>query len=441
MRTPQAPAAALLALLTLAACEEPEGILPGPREAVGDGAGGGAVLAAAADDVRGPAPIALPPAQRLAAWPLRVGNAANDPPHATLRAAPQRVWSADIGQGDRRRLRITADPVSDGARVFTLDSATRVTATTTGGATAWSRSLVPAWDRAGDAAGGGLAVAGGTVFASTGYGELHALDAATGATRWTQRLDAAVTAPKAVDGVVYVVSRDNRAWAIEADTGRVRWEAQAAPGAAVVATAPAPAVAGRLAIFPFGSGEVVATLRDSGLQVWSAGIVGSRRGVAYANVGDITGDPVVSDGRVHFGTTSGRTVAVDARDGQRDWTLDEGMVSPPVVVAGALFAVTDRAQLIRVDAATGAIVWRADLPFHRNRRPARREGVVVHHGPVLAGGRLWIASSDGALRGFDPASGALGAQLPLPGGAASRPIAFGDALYVVGRDGELHAFR
>jgi outer membrane protein assembly factor BamB len=67
--------------------------------------------------------------------------------------------------------------------------------------------------------------------------------------------------------------------------------------------------------------------------------------------------------------------------------------------------------------------------------------VFAHHGPVLAGGRLWVASSDGALRGFDPASGALVARAEIPGGGASRPIAFGDALYVVGRGGDLHAFR
>ncbi|WP_308917962.1 PQQ-like beta-propeller repeat protein [Jannaschia sp. LMIT008] len=431
----------LLAAILLAACSNQDPVLPGERQDV-RADGGPGVLAVVATDVRGPTPIALPAARRLADWPLRVGNVRNDPGHATLRPTPQRVWSTSIGQGDTRRQRITADPVSDGARIFTMDARSRVTATTLDGAIVWSVSLVPNWDRDIDAAGGGLAVAGGTLYATTGYGQLHALDASSGGSRWVQRLDAPLTAPKPSGGLVYLVSRDGRGWAVAADTGRIRWEVPAAEASIVIATAPAPALTDRLAVFPFGSGEVVATQRDSGVRVWGTSILDSRRGVAYADVGDITGDPVVSGGRIYVGTTSGRIVALDAESGDRLWTARDGAVSPLVAAGGSVFAVTDRAQLIRLDAATGETVWRADLPFYRNtRRLARRQGVFVHHGPVLAGGRLWVASSDGALRGFDPTSGALAASASLPDGAATRPIAFRDALFVVGSDGTLHAYR
>ena len=44
---------------------------------------------------------------------------------------------------------------------------------------------------------------------------------------------------------------------------------------------------------------------------------------------------------------------------------------------------------------------------------------VAYYGPVLAGGRLWVAGADGLLRAFDPANGAALAELPLPGGAAA----------------------
>ncbi|TFL17788.1 outer membrane protein assembly factor BamB family protein [Jannaschia formosa] len=429
------------AALALAACAEKEEILPGERLGVRPGESGPVLADAAPDVATEPVPISLEPPQRLADWPMRVGNAANDPAHATLSPQPQRVWSADVGTGDSRRLRITADPVSDGSRIFTLDARSVVAATTTSGALVWSRSLVPPTEREGDAAGGGLAVVGGTLYATTGYGELHALDPATGATRWVQGLDAPVTTPKVADGLVYVVSRDNRAWAIEADSGRLRWDIPAGPAPAAMATAPAPALTDRLAIFPFASGEVVAALRQSGIRVWGSSVAGRRRGIASAFVGDITGDPVVEDNSVYAGTTSGRLVALEQSSGLRRWTANDGAVSPVVAAGGSIFAVTDRAQLVRLSAETGETIWRADLPFYRAERVSRREGVFVHYGPVLAGRRLWVASSDGALRGFDPATGALAAQAEVPGGAASRPIAFGDALYVVGQGGDLHAYR
>ena len=284
--------------LTISGCAEKEVILPGERLPVRNDSGIGVIAAASetvTDAVAVPA-LSLAAPRRLDDWPMRVGNVLNDPPHATLSAAPQLVWSANIGAGDSRRQRITADPVSDGSRIYTLDARSGVTATALNGGTIWSRNLVPGSERASDASGGGVAVAAGTVFVSTGFGDLHALDAATGRERWVQRLDAPITTPKVAGGLVYVVSRDNRAWAINADTGRIQWDLSAAPSTSVMATAPAPAITDRAVLFPFGSGEVVAALRQSGVRVWGSPVSGRRRGVAYNGVGDITGDPVVSVG-------------------------------------------------------------------------------------------------------------------------------------------------
>ena len=428
------------ATLVLAACSDDEPLVPGERLPVREGAGIG-VIAAASNAPETPPGIRLPAPRRLADWPMRVGNPQNDPDHATLSSAPRRVWSTNIGAGDSRRLRISADPVSDGRALYALDASARISAVSTGGGTIWSRSLVPAGERDGDASGGGVAVANGTVYVSTGYGRLHALDATNGGERWVQRLDAPITTPKVVGGMVYLVSRDNRGWALDAATGRIRWELPATPSAASMATAPAPAVTDRAVIFPYGSGELVSALRQSGIRVWASSVSGARRGVAYNDLGDITGDPVVSDGTIYAGTTAGRIVALSSASGERRWTADEGAVSPLAVVGGSVFAISDRAQLLRLDAATGIVLWRADLPFYRNSRVRRRLGIHVHHGPVLAGGRLWVASSDGGLRGYDPATGQLVDRTEIPSGAASRPIAFGDALYVVGKSGTLHAFR
>ena len=158
-------------------------------------------------------------------------------------------------------------------------------------------------------------------------------------------------------------------------------------------------------------------------------------------VRDVTGDPVIAGGRVYSGTSSGRISAVELSTGLNDWTADEGANSPVVVAGGSVFAVNDQAQLVRLDAATGGVVWRQPLPYYTTQRVRRQDAVHAHYGPVLAGGRLHIASSDGMLRSFDPASGALVGQVAIPGGAASAPVVAGQTLYVVARNGQLHAFR
>ena len=157
--------------------------------------------------------FAAPAQVNHASWTHRGGTNAHKITHPALGASLRPVWSTSIGKGNARRARITADPIVADGRVFTMDSASRVAATGINGAAIWSRDLIPASDRERDASGGGLAYSAGVVYATTGFGELFALDAASGGVIWQQKLDAPVTASPTVAGnLVYVVTRDSRAW-------------------------------------------------------------------------------------------------------------------------------------------------------------------------------------------------------------------------------------
>jgi len=441
---------ALVAGLALSACSD-EVILEGERFDVrtplaaslpdADGTVPRAAEVAPPRENRAP-PIALPAPVDHAAWTHRGGTPTHRIRHAALAAAPAPLWSVDIGTGDTRRGAITADPVVAGGRVFAMDAENRVSAHSTAGAPLWARTLAPAADAPGEATGGGLAVAAGRLFVATGFGRLHALDAATGAVLWTQGFDAPVAgAPTVAGDLVYVVSRDNRAFAVEVADGRLAWQLPGTPSPSAVLGGAAPAVTDRLAIFPFGSADLVATLRRGGVQVWQAALAGQRVGVAFAGFSDVTGDPVVGGDRVYAGSPSGRIVALDAASGARLWTATEGALSPVWPDGGSVFAVTDASQLVRLDARDGGVIWAVDLPKFKDDRPRRRQGVWAHHGPVLAGGRLVVASGDGLLRFFEPRDGRLAGSVAIPGGATTGPAVVGRTLYVVSSDGRLHAYR
>jgi outer membrane protein assembly factor BamB len=103
--------------------------------------------------------------------------------------------------------------------------------------------------------------------------------------------------------------------------------------------------------------------------------------------------------------------------------------------------VNEQNQLVRVDARDGSSIWEKDLPDFQKDRPRRQVARYAHFGPVLAGGTLWVASSDGVLRGYAPTSGELIRTIAIPGGAATNPVVAGRTLYVVNKKGELLAFR
>ncbi len=244
-----------------------------------------------------------------------------------------------------------------------------------------------------------------------------------------------------VGGLLYVISRDNVAWAIDTATGRVRWRVQGTPSISGMIGGAGPAVTDKFAVFPFASGELIAALRQGGVRVWGATVSGGRQGAAYANVTDIVADPVVSDGVLYTGNQSGRAVALDLESGERLWTADDGAYGPVWVAGGSVFLVSDQAELVRLDAGTGQVIWSQELPYFKASRAKRRKSIYAYFGPVLAGGQLWIASDDGKLRAFDPASGALRQIVDLPGGAASNIAVAGGTMYVVSENGQLHAYR
>jgi outer membrane protein assembly factor BamB len=436
-------------LLLLAACAEKEVILEGERFPVrADLADSVPVEGqpppkAPAEAENRTAPISLPGQSGATEWTHRGANPRHLMPHAALSATPRLAWSAPIGEGSSRKNRIAAAPVVAAGRVFTVDGGVTVTATSTGGATLWSVDLTADFDRGGGQSGGGLAIGGDRLFVTTGYGELVALDAASGTVLWRQELDTLVSGAPATDGnVVYVSGRDGSAWALSAADGKVIWRVIGTGGATGYVGSAAPTISDRVVIFPSSGGELLAVLKvGNGTTVWRSSLAGRRLGRAYAFTPDITGDAVLSGSTLFAGSAAGRTVALSASSGEQLWSAGEGALGPVVVAGGSLFLVSDEAELVRMDAATGAVIWAVPMPYYTDEKVKRRKGIFAHYGPVLAGGRIIVVSSDGLLRAFDPASGSLTHSAEIPGGAATQPAVAGGTLFVVGGDGELHAFR
>lgn len=434
----------LSALSLMAACATKETILTGERQEIREILSTEAGETALADQtVTGNIPpLALPAARTNANWTQSISNARTRVAHPSLRATPQLVWTANIGQGDGRKSRITADPVVGDGRVFTLDSQAQVTAVSTSGKVIWTRDLVPENDRSIDGSGGGLAYDNGQVFVSSGFGLLTALDAATGAKLWQQNLRATGSGSPTVAGdLVYVVAGDELAWALERDDGRIRWQLSATPDIRNVLGAPSPAISDKFVVFGFGSGEVQGAFLKGGLRRWTTQIAGKRQGYSSGLIADVTGDPVIDGSTIFAGNHTGRTVALSLGNGERLWTAADGPLNRVWPAGDSIFMVSDRNELLRLAKADGRRIWDVKLPFFTKSKPKKQAKIFTHHGPIIAGGRLILASSDGLMRFFDPTNGAALGQVEMPGGATTNPVVAGGTLYVVSSKGQLMAFR
>jgi outer membrane protein assembly factor BamB len=438
-KTRFAPTAAMIGLaVLLAGCsaisgmnpfKQKEKIMPGDRVAV---------LPQARDDVAGGTP-AIDGASGLSDWSQPGGNAANAPGNVSLAgAAAAQSWRISvIEKAGKHNVRPAVPPLVYGGRIFVYDASGTVTSLSAGGGRQWSVSLAPENERKARTTGGGIAASGSALFVATGFGELVALDAATGDRLWTYELSApAHSAPTASGGKVYVVSATNVLHALNEADGTEAWQYSGIPETAGVLSSASPAVSGDTVVVPYSSGEVVAFDVATGKGKWADAVVRSTRTLAVSGFTDVAASPVIDDGVVYATGVSGRTIAISLADGDRLWEQSIGSASTPAVSGNALFLVDLQDNMVALDRATGKVFWTTALPVVR-----KKKFFSVWTGPTLAGNLLWAVSNDGRMVGVDPGTGNVIVDRQLQSPAYIKPIAAGGQLIVLSADGSLAAFQ
>jgi len=316
----------------------------------------------------------------------------------------RRAWSVELGE------ETIGDPAIDAQRVYVVDSTGRLTAIDmASGQVAWEADLGD------DASGVTPVVAGDQVIASASDPNLvQALDAATGAVRWTVP-DVWFAEPPVVVGDTVVVSSGAAATALALADGSVRWETPFDDSMLWTGLVPAgdQLVAGtsdgRVVGIDAATGAVrfVTPVPRGDLTIWSVAVVGGTV-IAYDDDSSLTG--------------------ISLADGSVAWALDASAQFP-----GSMAALGDSAavwlesgDLVLLDPATGE---------ERDR---------VHDGSnvmlALPGDPpLLVVAGVGSLRALAPdATQEWSTELPV---AAQTVAASGDALVVADFEGNVAGYR
>ena len=104
-----------------------------------------------------------------------------------------------------------------------------------------------------------------------------------------------------------------------------------------------------------------------------------------------------------------------------------------------LFVVTDEAKLICVARATGRI--RCISQLQRYRKEKKKQDPISWTGPVLAGGRLILVSSEGDLVYANPVDGSVLSTQEAGSGISLSPVVANNMLYILDDKGRLTAYR
>jgi outer membrane protein assembly factor BamB len=384
--------------------------------------------------------VKLPRPVLNTAWPESGGYPDHAMEHLALSGPLDRVWSADVGEGASRYTRITAQPVVAQGRIYGLDGADVAFALNDRtGAELWRFDTKPKGARE-DALGGGVAFDKGRLYVTTGYGLVYALDAANGRMIWRHTAEAPFHGPPTViDGRVLAVNVNNQLVALAASDGHELWSQSGLPEGADLLGTPSPAVAGDTVVVAYSSGELYALRLENGHPEWTDSLATAAPMGALSSLADIHGRPVIDRGRVFAVSHSGRMVAIDLRTGDRVWEQDVGGTQGPWVAGDYVYVLSDDARLICLTWKDGLVRWVTDLPRYQN--PSKKEDRIRWTGPVLAGNRLIVISSDGVAFSVSPYTGEPLGTTDFPSGVFVDPVVADNTLYVLTDDAQLIAMR
>lgn len=392
------------------------------------------------DEATAAQPFSLPAAVANEEWAQSGGNASKSMGHLALGSTLGTAWSVSIGEGSNRSARLASPPVVAGGRVYTIDTVGTVRAfDARNGGEIWSTSFGTDISRDSNY-GGGVAFANDRVYATNGNGFVAAFDAATGGAAWTVKPGGPLRGAPAVAGdSVYVMSQDNQLYSLKAGDGSTNWSSAAALEIAGVFGSASPSIAAGTVVAGFSSGELNAYRYENGRQVWSDTLSRTTVSTSVASLSDIDADPVIDSGQVFAIGKGGRMVALELTSGQRIWEQNIAGFSTPWVAGEWVFVVTDEAKLVALHRGTGRIRWITELRRWDNEKG--KKGPIFYSGPVLAGDRLILVSSQGALISVTPENGAVLGQTSVGAGVNLQPVVAGSTLYILDDRGRLTAFR
>jgi outer membrane protein assembly factor BamB len=383
-------------------------------------------------------PVTLVPPEQNAAW-MQYGRVVSHV-GGNFTGGLTKAWSSSIGRGGDYRTRITAQPLIAGSTVYAMDTDCVVSARDLAtGHEIWRTKTRPKKDTSSNV-GGGIALADGVIYVTSGLAEALALNASDGAIIWRVPLPSpARSCPTVVPEGVFLCTMAQELIGLAAKDGKFFWSYQATPANTGTLGQAAPAYADGVLVAGFESGDLAAVRADSGTLVWTDNMGGVKGSASLSEFASVRAAPVIDGGLVFAIGLGGLMASLDLRSGRRVWQRDIAGANTPWIAGEFMYVVDTEQKVGAIDKNDGTVHWVEDLPRFNN--PKRTKGLINWYGPTMVGGKLLLVSDKGKMGVLDPISGALVTSSDLESTASLAPVVAQGYVFVLTDDAVLTAYK
>ena len=338
--------------------------------------------------------------------------------------AVQKLWSASVGDG-AEKLRLSLGIAVDGDTVFAAARDGEITALDANtGKTRWQAETEDDLS-AGPSAGDGLVVVGST------SGRLIALEAATGKLRWSSDVKGEVlAAPLVTADRVVVRLVDGRLRALDPANGKEVWMAEDVVPRLSLRGTSAPVRARDAVLCGFDTGRVMSVALSNGDILWQAQVATPSGRTELERLADVDAAVAVAGDEVYAVGYQGRVAMIALDTGQLWWTREMSSYRGIGIDDDQLYVATSDGGVVAMRRRDGSTVWQQGGLMRRTL-----SAPAVHLGAVVVG------DYDGYLHWMDRGSGRFVAR-ERPGRTriSASPVVVGDRLFVIDDDGKVAAF-
>jgi outer membrane protein assembly factor BamB len=349
--------------------------------------------------------------------------------------------SAKAGDGNSFSHSLVPRPVVAGGMVFVMDAAGIISAhdAVNISEVRWKSSVIADVDEY-EVIGGGLAVSGDNLYATTGQGQVAALNAKNGKELWQKNFFVPMRgSPRVAGNLVIVMTIDSQTYALSTKTGDILWTHRGINETSAVMNSVSPTIAGNDVLVPYSSGELFALSILDGKELWNDSLLTNKYTQASSVFTGIGADPVV-DGEFAFVTSNGGvTAAINIPRGRRVWQQKAASLNAPWLAGNELFLLTADNTLVDFVKYDGKIRWTTALASYEDSE--NKLNPISWRGPVLVAGNLLVVSSNGNLVIVSATTGKIIETKSIPSDIVTAPVVAGGRLYLVGQDATLYSFQ
>lgn len=388
--------------------------------------------------------ITLPKPYINSKWTQEGGNSRHLMGHLQADSKLKKLWDSGFGEGNSKRDYLLAAPIIAYGVVFTIDADAKVKAfRLDGGDEIWSKRVKPLNkdEKTVSMKGAGLAEFDKKIIATTGFGGVFALDMKNGQQLWRFDNPSPIRiAPTVAEGKIFVQTIENTLICLDAANGKELWRYKTATENTTLVGGASPAYDPEqdVVIAAFSNGELRAFKASTGSSLWGDFLVSHRRTNSLASINGIKANPVIDGEIVYALGHSNILVALDLRSGNRIWEREIGGINQPWIAGKFMYVLDNDFNLLALEKSSGKIIWNTNIPVTKDVDD--RAGLFAK-GPVLAGNRLLVGSSNGYVFAVSPYNGKIIGYISLSDGVEVSPIIANNMTIFTTNDADIVAYK